>query len=105
MGGTGESSPTARLEDRTVELGRKPSDVPAKRKKEEFVKYKNLTPELKTALRDALRDSADWHPRLHAAVAAITGMETSHCVRSRVYCTSASTMYSLLNILKHGQDR
>ncbi len=72
------------------------------RGKQEIAKARKMTPELKVALRNALRDSADWHPRLQAAVAAITGMETSHCVRSRVYCTSASTMHSLLNVLLHG---
>lgn len=78
------------------------------RGKQEIQKHKKgpkgMTPELKVALRNALRDKADWHPRLHAAVAAITGMETSHCVRSRVYCTSASTMHSLLNVLLHGNN-
>lgn len=61
-----------------------------------------LTPQLRKELAHALRDSSDWHPRLNEEVARLTGISTSHKVRSRIYCTSASTMHSLLNILRHG---
>jgi len=63
---------------------------------------KKLTPELRKELKQALRDSSDWHPRLNEEVARITGIKTTQRVRSRIYVTSASTLHSLVNILRHG---
>lgn len=51
----------------------------------------------------ALRDASDWHPRLNDQVAELTDIKNTRIVRSRIYVTSASTMHSLCNILRHGQ--
>jgi len=63
---------------------------------------KKLTPELRSELKKALRDKSDWHPRLHEQVARIAGIKSTNRVRSRIYVTSASTLHSLFNILRHG---
>jgi len=65
-------------------------------------KLTRLTPELKSELKSALRDTSDWHPRLNEEVAKITNIQDSNIVRSRIYVTSASTMHCLVNILRHG---
>jgi len=62
-----------------------------------------LTPELRQELKHALRDKADWHPRLSEQVGKITDIKDTKIVKSRVYVTSASTMHSLFNILRHWQ--
>merc|ERR1711920_333618 len=76
-------------------MGRRGNDL--KRKS----KLARLSPELRKELKHALRDSSDWHPQLNDQVAALTNIKT-RVVRSRVYVTSASTMHSLFNILRHG---
>eukprot|EP00928_Gymnodinium_smaydae_P001828 TRINITY_DN10654_c1_g5_i1.p1 TRINITY_DN10654_c1_g5~~TRINITY_DN10654_c1_g5_i1.p1 ORF type:complete len:1248 (-),score=231.10 TRINITY_DN10654_c1_g5_i1:50-3595(-) len=58
---------------------------------------------LRSELTHALRDSSDWHPRLNDEVAKLTGIRSTRIVRSRIYVTSASTMHSLFNILRHAQ--
>lgn len=58
---------------------------------------------LREQLKNALRDSSDWHPRLSEHVGRITDQQSASIVRSRIYVTSASTMHSLFNILRHGQ--
>lgn len=52
-------------------------------------------------LKQAMRDSSDWHPRLNDQVTKHTDIKLTRSVRSRVYVTSASTMHSLLNILRN----
>jgi len=64
-------------------------------------KMARLTGEVRNQLKHALRDSSDWHPRLNEEVAKVTDINT-RIVRSRIYVTSASTMHSLVNILRHG---
>lgn len=66
-------------------------------------KLSKLTPEVRNELKHALRDSSDWHPRLNEEVAKLTDIKNTRIVRSRIYVTSASTMHSLFNILRHGQ--
>jgi len=61
-----------------------------------------MTAEVRNELKNALRDSSDWHPRLNEEVAKLTGIKNTRIVRSRIYVTSASTMHSLFNILRHG---
>lgn len=63
-----------------------------------------LTPGVRDELKKALRDSSDWHPRLNDQVAELTDIKCTRIVRSRIYVTSASTMHSLFNILRHGQS-
>jgi hypothetical protein len=58
---------------------------------------------VRSELKSALRDSSDWHPRLNEEVAKLTDIKNTRIVRSRIYVTSASTMHSLFNILRHGQ--
>lgn len=65
-------------------------------------KLTRLTPELRQMLKKAVRDASDWHPRLNEEVAKLTGIRNTKIVRSRIYVTSASTMHSLFNILRHG---
>merc|ERR1719174_1726761 len=66
-------------------------------------KLSRLTPELRNQLKHALRDVSDWHPRLNDEVQKLTDIKNTRIVRSRIYVTSASTMHSLFNILRHGQ--
>mmetsp|Transcript_11145 Transcript_11145/g.24921 ORF Transcript_11145/g.24921 Transcript_11145/m.24921 type:complete len:1196 (+) Transcript_11145:120-3707(+) len=66
-------------------------------------KLTRLTPKLRNELKHALRDASDWHPRLNEEVAKLTDIKCTRTVRSRIYVTSASTMHSLFNILRHGQ--
>jgi len=63
---------------------------------------KKLSGQVRTELTRALRDSSDWHPRLNEEVGKITDINNTKIVRSRIYVTSASTMHSLFNILRHG---
>jgi len=63
-----------------------------------------LTPEFRNELSKALRDSSDWHPRLNDQVRKLTDIKNTRIVRSRIYVTSASTMHSLVNVLRHGQS-
>merc|ERR1719277_118630 len=62
-----------------------------------------LTPALRQELKHALRDASDWHPRLSEEVAKLADINHEGTVRSRIYVTSASTMHSLFNVLRHGQ--
>lgn len=66
-------------------------------------KLSKLTSDVRNELKQALRDSSDWHPRLNDQVAKLTDIKNTRIVRSRIYCTSASTMHSLFNVLRHGQ--
>eukprot|EP00930_Biecheleria_cincta_P036730 TRINITY_DN25170_c0_g4_i1.p1 TRINITY_DN25170_c0_g4~~TRINITY_DN25170_c0_g4_i1.p1 ORF type:complete len:1242 (-),score=201.72 TRINITY_DN25170_c0_g4_i1:135-3860(-) len=59
---------------------------------------------LKSELTRAMCDSADWHPRLNDAVNELTDLKNTTISRSRIYVTSASTMHSLFNILRHGHS-
>ena len=52
---------------------------------------------------DALHDSSDWHPKLNDEVANLTDIKSTRIVWPRIYVTSASTMHSLLNVLRHGR--
>lgn len=63
-----------------------------------------LTAEVQDQLKQAMRDSSDWHPRLNAHVAESTDLKNTRMVRSRVYVTSASTMHSLFNMLRDFQS-
>lgn len=63
-----------------------------------------LTPEVRNQLKQAMRDSSDWHPRFNEQVTKLTDIKHTKLVRSRIYVTSASTMHSLFNILRHGQS-
>jgi hypothetical protein len=67
-------------------------------------KLSRLTPELRNQLKHALRDVSDWHPRLNDEVQKLTDIKNTRIVRSRIYVTSASTMHSLFNILRHGHE-
>jgi len=59
---------------------------------------------LRDALKRALCDSSDWHPRLAEEVARVAGIKATQRVKSRVYVTSASTLHSLFNVLVHGSE-
>jgi hypothetical protein len=59
-----------------------------------------LTDGVRQELKNAMRDSSDWHPRLNNTVAENTALKNVEMVRSRVYVTSASTMHSLINVLR-----
>jgi len=74
----------------------------ADRKRRGSNKLSRLTPEVRNELKQALRDSSDWHPRLNDQVEKLTDIKNTRIVRSRIYVTSASTMHSLVNILRHG---
>jgi len=67
-------------------------------------KLARLTTEVREELKHALRDSSDWHPRLNDQVENLTDIRNTRIVRSRIYVTSASTMHSLVNILRHGTE-
>jgi len=79
------------------------ADVEDKDKKKRQASVTKLTPEVRNELKQALRDASDWHPRLNDQVAELTDIKNTRIVRSRIYVTSASTMHSLFNILRHGQ--
>jgi len=49
-----------------------------------------------------LRDDSDWHPQVQHEVHKVAGLD-QELVRSRVFVTSASTMHSLLNVLRYGE--
>ena len=74
-------------------------------------KTSKVPPELRSLMRQAMRDGSDWHPKLLSTVAKVTGMRAEdRPVRSRVYVTSSSTMHALLNVLSSsdvvvGSDR
>jgi len=63
-------------------------------------KLAKLTDGVRQELKSAMRDSSDWHPRLNTHVAENTPLKNVRMVRSRVYVTSASTMHSLINVLR-----
>jgi len=63
-------------------------------------KLAKLTDGVRQELKNAMRDSSDWHPRLNTHVAENTPLKNTRMVRSRVYVTSASTMHSLINVLR-----
>merc|ERR1740129_2307804 len=63
-----------------------------------------LTKEVQDQLKKAMRDSSDWHPRLNAHVVENTDLKNTRMVRSRMYVTSASTMHSLVNMLRDFQN-
>lgn len=67
-------------------------------------KITRLTPEIRAELKKAMQDSSDWHPRLNDQVAKLTDVRNTQIVRSRIYVTSASTMHSLLNVMKYGHE-
>uniref|UniRef100_A0A7S4SUP1 Inositol hexakisphosphate and diphosphoinositol-pentakisphosphate kinase n=1 Tax=Alexandrium monilatum TaxID=311494 RepID=A0A7S4SUP1_9DINO len=91
--GEGQISPPVEVEN-----GSEKADACKKRSK-----LSKLTPAVRNELKQALRDSSDWHPRLNDEVAKLTDIKNTRIVRSRIYVTSASTMHSLLNVLRHGQ--
>eukprot|EP00927_Polykrikos_kofoidii_P065296 TRINITY_DN61072_c0_g1_i1.p1 TRINITY_DN61072_c0_g1~~TRINITY_DN61072_c0_g1_i1.p1 ORF type:complete len:1327 (+),score=249.05 TRINITY_DN61072_c0_g1_i1:183-3983(+) len=72
-------------------------------KEKKLTRLGKLTPELRQVLKEALCDNTEWHPRLNDEVAKLTNIKDTRTVRSRIYVTSASTMHSLFNILRHGQ--
>ena len=59
--------------------------------------------ELRTLMRQAMRDGSDWHPNLLNEVAKATGMTKCKPIRTRVYVTSSSTMHSLINVLSQSK--
>jgi len=63
-------------------------------------KLAKLTDGVRQELKNAMRDSSDWHPRLNTHVVENTPLQNTRMVRSRVYVTSASTMHSLINVLR-----
>lgn len=63
-------------------------------------KLAKLSPEVRNELKQALRDSSDWHPRLNEQVKKLTDIKNTRLVRSRIYVTSASTMHALFNVLR-----
>jgi len=67
-------------------------------------KQSKVSLELRTLMRQAMRDGSDWHPNLLSAVAKATGMIACKPIRTRVYVTSASTMHSLVNVLAQSQN-
>lgn len=67
-------------------------------------RLRRLSSALKAELTRAMRDSADWHPKLNDAVGQFTDLKNTTISRSRIYVTSASTMHSLFNILRHGHS-
>lgn len=79
------------------------SSAPDRQQKKRQTSVTKLTPEVRSELKQALRDASDWHPRLNDQVAELTDIKNTRIVRSRIYVTSASTMHSLCNILRHGQ--
>jgi len=79
-----------------------PSDSqPARPRFAKLSSTTKLTPDVRDQLKQAMRDSSDWHPRLDREVTKMTDLKHTRVVRSRVYVTSASTMHSLFNILRH----
>ena len=65
---------------------------------------KRLTPEMRQNITRSLRDDSDWHPQVQQEVHKMAGLDQD-MVRSRIFVTSASTMHSLMNVLRYGEGR
>lgn len=65
---------------------------------------KRLTPEMRRNITRSLRDDSDWHPQVQQEVHKMAGLEQD-MVRSRIFVTSASTMHTLMSVLRFGEGR
>ncbi|CAK9014582.1 unnamed protein product [Durusdinium trenchii] len=101
------SPPPADIAQMPVEEGEiSVMSVPSEKSEVDFTSksLKRLTPEMRQNITRSLRDDSDWHPQVQQEVHKMAGLEVD-MVRSRVFITSASTMHSLLNVLRYGEGK